>query len=386
MKTEERTKEELEKEVEELCQRVVGLEKSKTELEKEIDVTKHLLMIIEATISTLNSDEILETVTRMVAKVIPCDRTTIALVNKEKGGFTYAAGFGIEFLPKKTIVLFEDSSTTEVVVTGEPQYIKNLKEVKGIRPLEEKFLKEGFFSHIRVPLKIKGEVIGVLSVGAKKTSAFTSENLSTLEKLASQVSVALENARLVSDLEELSIGTVKSLSSAIDAKSNWTAGHSVRVAKYSLEIGKEMGLTEKELKNLELAALLHDVGKIGTYEAILDKQSKFVKSDITIMRAHPAAGANILSPIKQLKDVIPGVRHHHENYDGTGYPDGLKGEEIPLLARIIAVSDAYDAMKADRPYRKGKDIDSIIAELKKRSGTQFDPKVIEVVLKIAPRL
>ena len=137
---------------------------------------------------------------------------------------------------------------------------------------------------------------------------------------------------------------------------------------------------------MELAALLHDIGKIGTFEAILDKPSEFVKSDITAMRVHPVAGANILSPIKQLKDIIPIVRHHHENYDGSGYPDGLKGEEIPILARIIAVSDAYDAMKTDRPYRKGKDMDFVIAELKKRSGAQFDPKVIEVVLKIAPRL
>ena len=386
MKVEERTKEELEKELGELRHRVAGLEKSKSELEKEIDLTKHLLLIIEATLSTLNSDEILETVTRMIAKVIPCDRTTIALVNKEKSGFTYAAGFGIDFLPKKTFVPLEDTSTTEVAVTGKPQYIPDLEAVKDIKPLEEGFLKEGFLSHIRVPLIVKGEIIGVLNVGAKRPSAFSPENLSTLEKLASQVSVALENARLVSDLEELSLGTVKSLSYVIDAKSKWTAGHSGMVAKYAVEIGKEMGLSEKELKDLELAALLHDIGKIGTFEAILDKPSEFVKSDITAMRVHPVAGANILSPIKQLKDIIPIVRHHHENYDGSGYPDGLKGEEIPILARIIAVSDAYDAMKTDRPYRKGKDMDFVIAELKKRSGAQFDPKVIEVVLKIAPRL
>ena len=173
----------------------------------------------------------------------------------------------------------------------------------------------------------------------------------------------------------------ESLSSAIDAKSPWTAGHSERVTKYALQIGKEMGLSEKELKDLELAGLLHDVGKIGTYESILDKPGKLTDEERAIMRQHPAKGAEILAPIKQWKDIIPGVKYHHEFYDGTGYPEGLKGEAIPLHARILTVADTVDAMGADRPYREGRAMDVIIAELKRCSGTQFDPKVAEAFLK-----
>lgn len=241
-------------------------------------------------------------------------------------------------------------------------------------------MNEGFRCHIKVPLNIKGEIIGILTVGSKRPSAYSPADLSTLEKLAYQIGVALSNARLISDLEELFLGTVKSLSSAIDAKSPWTAGHSERVTRYAIQIGKEMGLSEKELKDLELAGLLHDVGKIGTYDVILDKPDKLSNEEQDLIKQHPVKGAEILSPIRQLKEIIPAIRHHQEFYDGTGYPDGLKGEAIPLFARIIGVADTVDAMGADRPYRKGKPMDAITAELNRCSGAQFDPKVVEAFL------
>ncbi len=194
-----------------------------------------------------------------------------------------------------------------------------------------------------------------------------------------------EKKRAEEKLKELFLGTVKSLSSAIDAKSPWTAGHSERVTKYTLYIGKEMGFSEKELKELELAGLLHDIGKIGTYEAILDKPGKLTDEELNLMRQHPTKGAEILEPINQFKNIIPGIKHHHEFYDGTGYPDGLKGDAIPLFARILTVADTVDAMSAERPYRKGKPMDAIIAELKKCAGTQFDPEVVNMFLKVVKK-
>ncbi len=352
------------------------------ELSGRIETLKAMHEIDKAVLSTLNRDEILETAMMMVAKVVPCDRATIALVDKERGGFIYAAGFGIDFLPKGAVVSFGETSTTTVIETGRPEYVNNLTEIEDLLPLEKRLFGEGFLSHVRVPLTAKGEVIGVLSVGTKKSSIFTPENLTTIEKLASQVGVAMENSRLVLDLEELFLGTVRSLSSAIDAKSPWTAGHSERVTKYALDIGKEMGLSEKELKDLELAGLLHDVGKIGTYEYILDKPDRLTDDETKIMRQHPGKGANILMSIKQLMPIIPAIKHHHEFYDGTGYPDGLLGTAIPLFARILTVADTVDAMGADRPYRNGRAMDVIVAELKRCSGTQFDPRVMEAFLKV----
>ena len=322
------------------------------ELSHNIETIKVMNEIDRSILSTLNPNEILETVVMMVSRLIPCDQVSVALVEGERQGFTYAAGFGVEFLAKGALVPFGDTSATNVVRTGRTQYISDLESEREILPLEKKFLEEGLFSHIRVPLVVKGEVIGVLNIGSKRPSAFTPEDLSTLEKLAYQIGVALENARLLANLEELFIGTVKSLSSAIDAKSKWTAGHSERVTKYAVQIGKEMGLSEKELKNLELAGLLHDIGKIGTYEAILDKQGKLTDDEIKLIRQHTVKGAEILSPIKQLKEIIPAVKYHQEFYDGSGYPDGLRGEAIPLFARIIGAADAVDAMSADRPYQK----------------------------------
>ncbi|MEK7850258.1 MAG: HD domain-containing phosphohydrolase, partial [Deltaproteobacteria bacterium] len=299
------------------------------ELSHKIETIKVMNQIDRSILSTLKADELLETVTRLISKVIPCEKATVSLVDMERGGFIYKAGFGTAVVPKGGFTLFKDTSATGVVTTGRTECVNNLSEMTPLLPLEKRLLDEGFLSHIKVPITIKGDVAGILAVGAKRVAAFTKENLSTLEYLCSQIGVALSNANLISDLEELFIGVVKSLSSAIDAKSAWTAGHSERVTKYALQIGKEMGLPEKELKDIELEGLLHDVGKIGTYESILDKPGKLTDEELTIMRLHPVRGAEILAPIKQLKEIIPGVKYHHEFYDGTGYPEGLKGEAIP---------------------------------------------------------
>ncbi len=352
------------------------------ELSYKIETIQVMHEIDRSILSTLKSQEILEIATIMVGKVVLCDRATVVLVDKERGGFIYTAGFGVKFAPKGLFIPFKDTSAAEIINTGRPEYVANMKELRHILPIEKRFIDEGFLSHMRVPLTVKGEIIGILTVGAKRAHGFTSKDLSTLEKLAYQIGVALENARLITDLEGLFLGTVKSLSSAIDAKSKWTAGHSERVTRYALDIGKGMGLDEKVLKDIEIGGLLHDIGKLGTYEVILDKPGKLTDEEFNLIRQHPVKGAEILSPIKQLKGIIPVVRHHHEFYNGKGYPDGLKGEGIPLMARIMCVADSVDAMGADRPYRKGRPMDEIIAEVKRCSGTQFDPKVSEVFLRV----
>ncbi|MBI5587465.1 MAG: GAF domain-containing protein [Deltaproteobacteria bacterium] len=352
------------------------------DLSRKIEVIQAMHEIDMSILSIREPRDILETAARMVGKLLFCDRATIALVDRERGGFIYAAGYGLSSLKKDAFVRFEDTMCTEVVRSGRPQYTANLNEVKDLCPLERLLLKEGYLSHIRVPLSLKGEVIGVLNVGAKRTAAFHPEDLSTLEKLASQISVALDNSRLLSDLKDLFIGTVKTLSKAIDAKSPWTSGHSERVTEIAIGIGAEMGFEGDELKDLELAGLLHDIGKLGTYEYILDKPGRLTEEELKIMRQHPAKGAEILAPIKELKRIVPAIRHHHESYDGTGYPEGLKGESIPLGARILTVADTVDAMGADRPYRKGRTRDEIMAELKRCSGTQFDPAIVDAYLRI----
>lgn len=349
------------------------------DLSRKVETIRIMHEIDKSILSTLEPGEILEIAARMISRIIFCDRATVALVDREKGGFVYEAGFGIS-LEKGSLVPFSETATTEILSAGRPQFVPDITESVRL-PFEEALYKEGFLSHLRVPLAVKGEVVGVLSVGARRKAAFTSEDFSVVEKLGSQIGVALENARLVSDLSELFLGIVKTLSEAIDAKSPWTKGHSDRVTKYALDIAREMSFTAGELKDMELAGLLHDIGKLGTYESILDKPGRLTEDETAVIRKHPQKGADILSPIRQMKRIVPTIKHHHESYDGTGYPEGFKGRDIPLMARILAVADTVDAMSADRPYRKGLPMENIIRELKRCSGTQFDPEVVKAFLK-----
>ncbi len=187
--------------------------------------------------------------------------------------------------------------------------------------------------------------------------------------------------RALPGLDDLVIETIKSLSATVEAKSAWIAGHSERVTKYAVMLGKQVGLDADMLKSLEIAGFLHDIGKIGTY-TILDKSAVLTSREIQLIRGHTIRGAGILSPIQQLKGIIPAVKYHHEAFNGTGYPEGLKGEKIPLLARILTVADSVGAMTSERPYRNAKSGKEILQELNRCSGTQFDPKLIKAFLPV----
>ncbi|MDD3147271.1 MAG: GAF domain-containing protein [Candidatus Riflebacteria bacterium] len=238
-------------------------------------------------------------------------------------------------------------------------------------------------SSICVPLKVKEKTIGVLSVSDKISGdPFDNSDLDMLVTLASQISVSLYNAQLYEDLEASYLSAVRALANSIDAKDAYTRGHSERVARYSMEIGRAMGLTTDEIKNLHIGALLYDIGKIGIAEAIINKNSKLTDEEYQEIKTHPSRGAAIIEPAKFLKEKVPLIRFHHERYDGRGYPDGLKGEEIPLMARIVCCADSFDAMTSKRAYRDTMPLEEARKELIKCSGTQFDPRVVNAFLEV----
>jgi putative nucleotidyltransferase with HDIG domain len=199
-------------------------------------------------------------------------------------------------------------------------------------------------------------------------------------QVADQLTIALANTRLVRRLDRMSWGTVAALARAIDAKSPWTAGHSERVAQLSLALGRRLRLDPATLEDLHRGSLLHDVGKIGVAAAVLDKPGDLTPPEREAMRSHVVVGAEILSPIPAYTGALPVVRSHHERWDGLGYPDGLRGEAIPLLARVLSVADTFDALTSDRPYRRGLTPGEALARLRSLAGSQFDPLVVDALL------
>ncbi|ADG82957.1 HD-GYP domain-containing protein [Thermincola potens] len=196
----------------------------------------------------------------------------------------------------------------------------------------------------------------------------------------------LKKARLERNLfkKQLNKEAISALVYSLEAKDEYTKGHSERVAEYALAIGQSLNLNQREMEMLYYGALLHDIGKIGVTETILNHPSNLNSQQMDLIKKHPETGAHIISKIEPLREVAPAVRHHHEWYNGTGYPDRLKSEEIPLHARIIAIADALDAMASDRVYRPALSSEMILEELKKSAGTQFDPKIIKSFLETVP--
>jgi len=192
----------------------------------------------------------------------------------------------------------------------------------------------------------------------------------------------MENKGIVNDLRDLLFGTIGAICEALDEKDKYTIGHSRRVTSYSLLIGTELGLNESQLQKLKLAGLLHDIGKIGTPEYILNKPGKLTDEEFMTIKKHPERGANIIKSLKQLGEVVDWVKYHHERYDGRGYPYKLAGDDIPVPAAILAVADTYDAMTSDRSYRRGLPHEVAFAEIKKCSGSQFNPYIAEAFMRI----
>ncbi len=197
--------------------------------------------------------------------------------------------------------------------------------------------------------------------------------------------LARRSFELYTKMRKMYLETIRALAAAIDAKDPYTKGHSERVTQTSVALAQELNLPEREIDNIEYAALLHDIGKIGIDERILGKNDGLTGKEFERIKEHTIMGAKIIEPVEFLKDSYKTIYHHHERYDGNGYPDGLKGEDIPISSRIIAVADAYDAMGSDRPYRKKLKQDKIMKELTEQSGKQFDPEVVKALLSVLSR-
>ncbi|MFW6134059.1 MAG: GAF and HD-GYP domain-containing protein [Elusimicrobiota bacterium] len=236
---------------------------------------------------------------------------------------------------------------------------------------------------IASPVKVKDGVKGVLLViNNDENRFFVGSELVWVKGVCGEIGASTERIKLYKDMKELFLSSIEALSAAIDGKDPYTHGHSRRVTMYSMVIGKKLGLDKEELERVRLSSLLHDIGKIAVSESILLKKGKLTEEEWAKLKEHPVRGVKMLEAVKEFASLFPGIKHHHERWDGMGYPDGLKGEEIPLIARIISVADAFDAMTSKRSYRNALSEKEALEELERCKGTQFDNDIAEIFIKL----
>ena len=234
---------------------------------------------------------------------------------------------------------------------------------------------------------ISEDLIGIIILKRKKHAhSFESSDREGLMTLIEQAILGIRNLQLYEDQQKIVLGSIKSLVTLLDTRVPQEYTHSPYFSRLVTAIGHQMHLDEKQIQSLKYASLLHDTGKVDIPPEILTKTTKLTAREFNIIKKHPVKGAQILRPLQVLRPVIPIIMHHHEKYNGTGYPSRLKKGQIPEGARIMAVADAFEAMVYGRPYRERKDINSAIKEIKKKSGTQFDPRVVEAFLKIIKKI
>ncbi len=339
---------------------------------------EHLMEITKYVNVTLDLDELLDKMLSISTQMLSAEAGSILLLDDKKNELVFAAATGKKSSELKGVavplgsgiagwVAREERSILVPDAQADPRFYKRV----------DKRTSFNTKSIIAVPLISKGRLIGVVEILNKKgkegNESFTQEDINLLEAFANQASAALEKAKLYKNLRAMFLNTVKSLAAAIETKDYYTRGHSDRVAKYSVLIAKEAGVSGGGIEDLRLAALLHDIGKIGIDESILRKPARLTDAEFGEVKKHPDYAANILESIPQLGEIIPVIRHHHERYDGHGYPAGLKKDDIPYFSRIIAVADTFDAMSSSRPYRKALPFEACVREIKNCAGTQFDP-------------
>ncbi len=251
----------------------------------------------------------------------------------------------------------------------------------------ESIVRQRIRSVMCAPMRTTDTILGVLYVDSQMAREFSEAELELLAAVGNQAGIALHRARLMEEVEKLFLDVMKAIASLIDAKDGYTHKHSERVAACGVRLAHHLGFDAGSRAVVELSGLLHDVGKIGVPDAILNKPGKLTDEEFTQMRLHPVHGAAILANIQSARivSILPGVKYHHERWDGKGYPEGLKGEEIPLLGRVLAVADFLDALTSDRSYRKGLTLEEAVSMVKDLDGKAFDPVVVKAAVELHER-
>jgi putative nucleotidyltransferase with HDIG domain len=349
-------------------------------LSKKLSEMTTLYKTAKLTSSSLDLDEMLSTAFDSAVKILNAETGSLMLFDLEGEFLTIKRAYGLnEEIIRKTRIKNGETIVGSVAQSGEPLIIHgraDISEIKGRKKYEK-------VNSICVPLKTRKGVIGVVNLNRKEdTNPFTEDNLRLLFTMADFAAYAIENATLYQNLHESYLSTIRALVSALELKDSYTRGHSETVTRYAVALAKRLKLSPEEIESIEVAAILHDVGKIGVQESVLNKPGKLNDKEWKEVKQHPEFSYKILKEVNFPWKIKPLIYAHHERYNGKGYPNGLKGKKIPLGARVLAVADTFAAMTSDRVYRKGLSKEVAIEELKKVAGTQLDPELVKVFVEM----
>ncbi|MCM8783687.1 MAG: response regulator [Candidatus Omnitrophica bacterium] len=359
------------------------LKETARELDKRLQQLFHLDRVSRTICSDFELEEFLHDLLNATASAINAKTGSLMLFDDEEGCLRIKALKGLNQALFETIKLRKGEGIPGLVM--EKANIISSEDIRksnlNLGKIDWEIYQSPNF--ISIPIKGKNRIWGVLNLsGWGEGFSFSEVDLRLLSILTSQAWVAIENSKLNGELQNSYIHTLQVLANAIEAKCKYTRGHSERVTKYALRFAMQLKLSEREIKKIQFACGVHDIGKINISDSILSKTTRLDEEEWKIMREHPKKGVEILIPLGLLKELIPLVKYHHEHYDGNGYPEGLREKEIPFEARILTLLDAYDAMTSSRPYRKKMSKENALKEIEDNLGKQFDPELGEKFLKI----
>ena len=351
------------------------------------------LFNISETIAGIRDERpLLEFVLNAALEHVKAERGSLMVTTEDGQALEVAASVGVPDEAAHAHVAMGRGISGWVAQNRQPLFIEDISKHPSVAELSNRLHDASFIS---VPLERKSigaggrdgdlsRVIAVLNVNEKKNSgSFTEGDLKVLSIVANHAAAAIENVRLIRDIEEAHLGTLTSMALLLEAKDEYTHGHSQRVRDYAVIAAKRLGLSEKAIAELSLSAALHDLGKVGVPDTVLNKNGKPSDEEWEMIRQHPVIGHDVLSPVRALNEEhLRLVRNHHERVDGSGYPDGIAGSELPLSVRIIAAADSYDAMASNRAYRKARDPEYIINEFLRNAGAQFDNRVAQLFVEM----
>ena len=325
-------------------------------------------------------DEVVDRIVERSARTLGSPRASVWFQETTGGELRVHATHGYSELDQGRLARMHfDHESAEAFFAGKEPFVVTDEQRRAIKGADQVGTGTPFAI---APLTLDGGRLGCIAVAAPEDGGFSDRHLRLLAGVAHQAKLALTNAGNFQSLEKTFLETVEALANALEANDEYTSSHARWITDLALKVGGGLGLDTRSLKRLELGALFHDIGKIGIPEAILSKPGPLTSVEREIVEKHPELGERIIAPIDRLEEVRPIVRHCHERYDATGYPDGKRGEEIPIESRIILVCDAYHAMTTDRPYRKRLSQEEALRRLDEGAGTQFDPAVVDVCKRV----